>query len=95
MSQEEIEVLLKIGNRFYGGRLRPQKAGGQVPDVRPPMFPEPYSEMLTIRDEGSLWHIQPKAFLQTEDFAEIARIVKQLGGSYVSAGKSSHFQIPK
>lgn len=95
MSQDEIEVLLKIGNRFYEGRLHPQKAGSQVPDARPPMFPESYQEMLTVTDEGSYWHIKPKTFLQTADFAEIARIVKQYSGHYVSAGKASHFRVPK
>ena len=95
MSQDEIEVSLKIGNRFYEGRLHPQKASSQAPDARPPMFPELYSKMLTVTDGGTYWHIKPKKFLQTADFAEIARLVKQLGGEYISAGKASHFDIPK
>lgn len=95
---EEIEILLKIGNRFYEGKLRPQQVGqhASLPSgSKTPVFPEPYAEMLTITDQGDSWHIKPKQFLQTADFAEIARIVKQFGGEYVSAGKFSHFRIPK
>jgi virulence-associated protein VagC len=96
MSQDEIEILLKIGNRFYEGKLH-QKNGSQVSVLEPkrPIFPEPYGEMILITEEGHSWIIKPRQFLQTSDFAEIARIVKQYGGEYVSAGKSSHFRIPK
>jgi hypothetical protein len=95
MSEEEVDVLLRIHGKFYEGKLKPQRIGSQVPEAKVPMFPEPYCEMLTVTDEGSHWYIKPKAFLQTADFAEIARIVKQYGGNYVSAGRSSHFNIPK
>jgi len=93
---EEIEVLLKIGSKFYEGKLRPQKAGSTVTEAKgAPIFPDPYSEMLSITDSGDSWTIKPKLFLNREDFAEIARIAKQYGGEYVSAGKSSHFRVPK
>jgi len=95
--KEEIDVQLRIHGRFYEGKVRPKQVGSQVQSefVKRPIFPEPYSEMLSIADEGTHWYIRPKAFLQTSDFAEITRIVKQYGGSYVSAGKASHFLIPK
>jgi hypothetical protein len=51
--------------------------------------------MLTVSDQGPYWQIKPKTFLQSDDFAEICRIVKQYKGGYVSAGKSSHFRVPK
>ena len=60
-----------------------------------PIFPEPYSEMLTISDQGDCWQIKPKVFLETGDFSEILRLVKAYNGIYVSAGKSSHFRVPK
>lgn len=63
--------------------------------ARPPMFPEPYSEILTISDRGNYWEIKPKEFLSSSDFSEVLRIVKQYQGEYVSAGKSSHFRVPK
>jgi hypothetical protein len=95
---EEIEILVKIGNRFYEGKLRPQQVGRHVSlasESKQPIFPEPYGEMLTISDQGDFWQIKPKRFLGTEDFAEIGRIVRAYNGHYVSAGKASHFSIPK
>jgi hypothetical protein len=95
---EEIDILLKIGNKFYEGKLHPQEACQHVSsplDSRRPLFPEPFSEMLNVTDQGTYWEVKPKMFLQTADFAEIARLVKQYGGDYVSAGKSSHFRVPK
>lgn len=95
---EEIDILLKIGSRFYEGKVHPQKVGDPVKlptGQNPPVFPEPYAEMLSVTDQGTYWQIKPKQFLRTENFAEIARIVKQYNGTYVSAGKSSHFRVPK
>lgn len=66
-----------------------------VSDVKAPVFPELYAEMLTVSDEGSAWTVRPKEFLKPNDFREIASIVKQYGGTYVSAGKFSHFRVPK
>lgn len=94
---EEIDVLMKIGARFYEGKLHPQKIGRPItlPDQKPPTFPELYGETLSITDEGDHWQVTPRQFLETENFAEILRIVKQSGGAYVSAGKRSHFRIQK
>jgi len=64
-------------------------------ETKPPMIPEPYREMVTISDQGDHWQVKPRQFLETSNFAELARIVNGLGGRYVSAGASSHFTIPK
>ena len=63
--------------------------------ANPPIFPEPFSSMLSISDEGNAWIVRPREFLRKDDFAEIARIVRQYRGEYVSAGKSSYFRIQK
>jgi len=56
------------------------------------------STMLSF-DEGSSAQyvmVKPKQFLGSENFAKIAQIIKNdLGGQYVSAGKGSHFLVPK
>ena len=39
--------------------------------------------------------LKPKSFLGSEDFAKIAHIVRTNKGEYISAGKESHFKIPK
>ena len=77
------------------GEIRDVFKGTSTSITKPPIFPEPYAEMLTISDQGTYWQIKPKQFLDSNDFAEILRIVKQYGGEYVSAGKSSHFRVPK
>jgi len=97
MGSEEIEIVLKIGSRFYEGRVHPQPVVKQaeIPTVNAPAIPETYAGLLSIRDEGAAWILRPKEFLRKEDFAEILRIVKQYKGEYVSAGRSSYFKIPK
>jgi hypothetical protein len=94
---EEIDVLLKIGSKFYEGKLHPQRSDQHPPNsiAKAPIFPEPYAEMLTVSDEGDAWTVRPREFLKPNDFKEIASIIKQYGGSYVSAGKFSHFRVPK
>jgi len=67
---------------------------GESPSLAP-VFPELYGEMLLITDQGSYWQVKPRQFLSSSDFAEIANIVRVYNGEYVSAGKSSHFKIPK
>ena len=39
--------------------------------------------------------LKPKQFLGSDHFSKIASTVRSLGGQYVSAGKNSHFEIPK
>ena len=39
--------------------------------------------------------IKPKQFLGSENFAKIASAVRGMGGEYISAGKDSHFRVPK
>lgn len=39
--------------------------------------------------------VRAKQFLGSENFAKIASIVRGLGGSYVSQGKQSHFEVSK
>lgn len=56
------------------------------------------SEMLIFDTESSAQYIKvkPKQFLGSENFAKIASTVKnELHGQYVSAGKGSHFLVPK
>jgi hypothetical protein len=93
---EDIEVLLKIGSRYYEGRLRPQVGHPtEISNGNPPAIPEILAELLTIKAEGDYWILRPRQFLKKQDFSEIARIVRQYKGDYVSAGRSSYFKIPK
>ena len=51
--------------------------------------------MLSFHDEGDWFKVSPKVFLGSENFGKVLSIVRELGGEYVSAGKNSHFKIPK
>jgi hypothetical protein len=56
------------------------------------------SNMLNFDEQSSAQYIKisPKQFLGAENFAKIASLIRnELGGQYVSQGKSSHFLVPK
>jgi len=51
--------------------------------------------MLYFTDEPNHIKVAPRQYLGSENFAKIASVVRDAGGEYVSAGKNSHFNIPK
>ena len=58
-------------------------------------FPEELENRLGFEDKGDYIIIKPKQFLGSENFAKIASAVRGMGGEYISAGKDSHFRVPK
>jgi hypothetical protein len=65
-----------------------------IEDVKK-MFPEDLEGLLNFEDKGEYIKITPRQYLGAENFAKIAQIVRDAGGDYVSAGKDSHFRVPK
>jgi len=65
-----------------------------VADVRT-VFPKELESMLFFEDMGEYIVIKPRQYLGSENFAKIASLVRGEGGEYISAGKESHFRIPK
>jgi len=59
------------------------------------LFPEGLRRLLSFEQMGEWIIIRPRGYLGSENFAKIAAIVKENEGAYVSAGKESHFKIPK
>ncbi|MCS7124056.1 MAG: hypothetical protein NZ932_01380 [Candidatus Bathyarchaeota archaeon] len=59
------------------------------------IFPEDLEGLLNFEDKGEYIKITPRQYLGAENFAKIAQIVRGAGGDYISAGKDSHFRIPK
>lgn len=59
------------------------------------LFPENLEGMLSFEEVKDFIVIKPRQFLGSENFAKIAAIVRDAGGEYVSAGKESHFRIPR
>ena len=65
-----------------------------VADIRG-AFPKELENMLYFEDAGSYIIIKPRTYLGSENFAKIASLVRGEGGEYISAGKESHFRVPK
>ena len=65
-----------------------------VDDIRM-SFPEELEARLSFEDKGEFIIIKPKQFLGSENFAKIASAARGMGGEYISAGKDSHFRVPK
>ncbi len=59
------------------------------------MFPEDLEKLLNFEEREEYVMIKPRQFLGSENFAKIAQIVRGMGGDYISAGKESHFRVPK
>jgi hypothetical protein len=59
------------------------------------MFPEDLENLLNFEEKEDYIIIKPRQFLGSENFAKIASVVRGIGGDYVSAGKASHFRVPR
>lgn len=58
-------------------------------------FPQDLQDMLSFDDTPEYVIIKPRQFLGSDNFAKIAALVRELKGEYISAGKESHFRVPK
>jgi hypothetical protein len=65
-----------------------------IDDVRV-AFPEDLEALLSFQEKGDYIMVKPRQFLGSENFAKIASAVRGMGGEYISAGKDSHFRVPK
>jgi len=59
------------------------------------IFPKNLEKMLEFKEKADYIIIKPKQFLGSDYFAKIASIARELGGEYISAGRDSHFRVPK
>jgi len=58
-------------------------------------FPEDLESLLSFEEKSDYIMVKPRQFLGSENFAKIASAVRGMGGEYISAGKESHFRVPK
>jgi hypothetical protein len=65
-----------------------------INDIRM-VFPEDLEALLSFEEKSDYIMVKPKQFLGSENFAKIASAVRGMGGEYISAGKDSHFRVPK
>ncbi len=76
--------------------VAPTPAPAPTPMPHPStFFPKELVDLLSFEDHGDYWIVKPHQFLGAENFAKVAQIVRSHQGEYVSAGKESHFKIPK
>jgi hypothetical protein len=59
------------------------------------MFTEKLLKLIKLEEKEKYIVIRPLQFLGSENFAKIAAVVRNNGGDYISAGKKSHFRLPK
>jgi len=59
------------------------------------LFPDDLEGLLSFEEKDEYVIIKPRQFLGSDNFSKIASAVRQAGGEYISAGKGSHFRIPK
>jgi len=72
----------------------PKEGMRGVEDVRESLSSD-LEEMLIFEETGDYIVIKTRRFLGSDNFAKIASIVRSLGGEYISAGKDSHFKVPR
>lgn len=65
-----------------------------VDDVRT-LFPKDLEDMLLFEEREEYIVIKPRQYLGSDNFAKIASIIREQGGEYISAGKESHFRLPR
>lgn len=58
---------------------------------------EPVKDLIIIDTDSSTMFVmvKPAQFLGPEHFAQLAKIIREIGGQYVSAGKNTHFEVSK
>lgn len=71
---------------------------GDKPLVNPSLlksFPADLQDNLEVVEEGDNWRVNITTFLGGNNFGRVSAVALELHGKYVSAGKNSHFLIPK
>jgi hypothetical protein len=76
------------------GAPRAAEKSKAIEDLRT-MFPEDLENLLNFEEKDDYIIIKPRQFLGSDNFSKIASVVRQAGGEYISAGKASHFRVPR
>jgi len=76
------------------GMPKPAERVKEIEDIKM-MFPEDLENLLSFEEKDDYVVIKPRQFLGSDNFSKIASAVRGMGGDYISAGKNSHFRVPK
>jgi len=73
----------------------PKQASNRIVEIRQKF--EPFKDLVTLDEESDTLFvvIRPRQYLGAENFSKISSVVREIGGTYVSQGKASHFKVPK
>jgi hypothetical protein len=93
----EVSKSLKAANKPAAPQAvpaPPTQKKRNMKDVKQ-AFSSELEGMLLFEEKEKLIIVRPRRFLGSDNFAKIASIIRNLGGEYISAGKKSHFEVPK
>jgi len=94
MISRDLTEVTKHLKEVTAPAVAPAERARTVENVRV-LFPKDLEDMLTFEETGNYVVIKPRQYLGSENFAKIASVVRDAGGEYISAGKESHFRVPK
>jgi hypothetical protein len=73
---------------------RPGERLQSIKDIKMAL-PEDLEDMLSFEERDDYIIIKPRQFLGSDNFSRLASAVRTIGGEYISAGKASHFRVPR
>jgi len=100
-ANEINDIILSMAPPEVQAEVKPTPAPAPQPTPATPkfdpasLFPEDLRQLLSFEETKEGWKITPRQYLGAENFAKIADIVRSQGGEYRSAGKKSHFLVPR
>jgi hypothetical protein len=86
VTKPELQTPIAVSHKIHENK--------SVENVRV-AFPEDLEALLSFQEKDDYIMVKPRQFLGSENFAKIASAVRGMGGEYISAGKDSHFRVPK
>lgn len=84
-----------VGRKQVGKSKGEPKQTTSAIDAAKNLFPKDLADILLFEEKEEYIVINPRQYLGSDNFAKIAAIVREAGGEYISAGKESHFRVPK
>ena len=84
-----------VGRKQVGKSKGEAKQTSSIVDSVKAKFPKDLGDLLLFEEKEQFIEIRPRQYLGSDNFAKIAAIVRDQGGEYVSAGKESHFRVPR
>ena len=89
-----LDSIMKYLDQKLTTTAQAQPASDTLQKIRN-LFPKNFEELLSFEESGEYVVAKPRQYLGKATFGQIAAIIREAGGEYVSAGKQSHFRIRK